>query len=154
MPQSLVQNYLHIVFSTKNLSPLITPEYENELFGYIAGISKKLESPSIKIGGHLNHIHILCSLSKNISLVEYCKNVKSYSSKWLKTKDSSLSNFYWQNGYGAFSISPGHVENLVTYISNQHEHHHKTTFKEEYVGLLEKIRYRLLFRISVVIEKA
>jgi len=96
MPQSLVQNYLHIVFSTKNLSPLITPEYENELFGYMAGISKKLESPSIKIGGHLNHIHILCSLSKNISLVEYCKNVKSYSSKW------------------------------------------KTTFKEEYVGLLKK----------------
>ena len=138
MPQSLVQNYMHIIFSTKNLSPLITTEYEDELYGYMAGISKKLESPSIKIGGHLDHVHILCSLSKNISLIEYCKNIKAHSSKWMKTKHASLSDFYWQDGYGAFSASPGHVDNLVAYISNQYKHHHKTTFQEEYVGLLKK----------------
>jgi len=138
MPQSLVQNYLHLVFGTKNLAPLIKPKFENQIFGYMAGICKNLESPALKIGGHLNHVHILCCLSKKLSVVEFCKKLKGNSSKWNKTIDPELSDFYWQDGYGAFSVSPSHVDVLKQYIVNQHEHHKKTTFKEEYVGLLKK----------------
>jgi len=140
MPQSLVQNYLHIVFSTKNHIPLILPEFEKEIFRYMSGICKNMDSQALKIGGHLDHVHLLVCLSKKISVVEFCKTLKGHSSKWVKAIDPNLSNFYWQDGYGAFSISPGHVENLVQYIANQHEHHKKTTFKEEYVGLLKKYR--------------
>lgn len=138
MPQSLVQNYIHFVFSTKNLVPLIIPKFEEQIFGYVSGVCKNQESSALKIGGHLNHIHILCSLSKKISIVEFCKTLKAHSSKWIKTIDPQLENFYWQDGYGAFSVSPSHVEVLKQYIANQHEHHKEITFKEEYVGLLKK----------------
>ena len=129
---------MHIVFSTKDLVPLIKPAHENELYGYINGICKNNESPALKIGGHLNHIHVLCRLSKKIALMDFIQILKSRSSKWMKTRDRQLSNFYWQDGYGAFSVSPGHVEHLVQYIANQHEHHKEVSFKEEYVRLLQK----------------
>ena len=138
MPQSLAQNYIHLVFSTKNLSPLIQPPFENELYKYMNGICKGNESPALKIGGHLNHVHVLCRLSKKIALIDFIQKLKSHSSKWMKTQDTQLSNFYWQDGYGAFSVSPGHVDNLVQYIVNQHEHHKQVSFKEEYVELLKK----------------
>ena len=69
MGQSLVHNYVHIVFSTKNLAPLILPKHEEALFEYLGGICRKLESPSLRVGGHLNHVHILCSVSRNISII-------------------------------------------------------------------------------------
>ena len=138
MGQSLVKNYVHFVFSTKNLMPLIQPQFEIEIYKYMSGICRNISSPSLQIGGHLNHVHILCFLSKKISVSEFCKKLKASSSKWIKTLDPSLSNFYWQDGYGAFSVSPSHVNNLVEYISNQHQHHQKKSFKEEYVALLQK----------------
>lgn len=138
MPQSLAQNYIHLVFSTKNLSPLIKPPFENELYKYMSGICKGNESPALKIGGHLNHVHVLCRLSKKIALMDFIQILKSRSSKWMKMQDVQLSNFYWQDGYGAFSVSSGHVDKIVQYIANQHEHHKQVSFKEEYVELLNK----------------
>jgi putative transposase len=49
-----------------------------------------------------------------------------------------IKNFYWQNGYGAFSVSQSAVNTVKKYIANQKEHHKKKTFKEEYVEFLEK----------------
>lgn len=138
MGQSLVKNYLHIVFSTKHREALIHPPYEEELHAYLGGICKNLECTPIKIGGYNNHVHILCMLSKKIPLTELMQELKSSSSKWMKTKEASLKNFYWQNGYGAFSVNPLQIERVVTYISNQHEHHRKKTFEEEYRAFLEE----------------
>lgn len=140
MPQSLAQNYIHLVFSTKNLAPLIKPPFEEELYGYMSGICKNNDSPAIKIGGYQNHVHILCRLSKKIALAIFIQLLKSRSSKWMKTKDSQLSNFYWQDGYGAFSVSPSHVDNLIPYIENQHEHHKQISFQEEYIRILKKYK--------------
>jgi len=140
MGQSLTQNYLHVVFQTKNTAPLISPEIENSVFEYLGGICNKLNSPSITIGGHLDHVHILCRLSKNISLSEFIQKVKSNSSKLIKTKSPSSKNFYWQDGYGAFSVSQSQVESLTKYIKNQHIHHQKISFKEEYIDLLKKYK--------------
>ena len=138
MPQSLAQNYLHIVFQTKNRAPLILPEIEGALYEYMGGICKNLESPSLIIGGHRDHVHILCRLSKIMSLSEFTQKIKSTSSKWVKSKSPSLNNFYWQDGYGAFSVSQSHIEVLINYIKNQHLHHQKISFKEEYLKLLTK----------------
>jgi putative transposase len=106
MGQSLVKNYVHIVFSTKHTKALIHPPYEEELHAYLGGICKKLECTPIKVGGYTDHIHILCMLSKKIALIKLLEELKSHSSRWMKTKDKSLNNFYWQEGYGAFSVNP------------------------------------------------
>lgn len=138
MGQSLVKNYLHIVFSTKHREALIYPPYEEELHAYLGGICKNLECVPIKVGGYTNHVHILCMLSKKIALIKLMEELKSHSSKWMKTKDESLKNFYWQDGYGAFSVNPSEIDTVIEYISNQHEHHRKKTFEDEYRAFLQK----------------
>ena len=140
MGQSLVKNYLHIVFSTKHRQEIIHPPIEQELHAYLGGICKKLECPPIIVGGYTDHIHILCMLSKKLALMKLLEEVKSHSSKWMKTKAESLSNFYWQDGYGAFSVNPSEVDTVVHYIANQKEHHRKKTFQEEYRAFLEKYK--------------
>jgi putative transposase len=138
MGQSLVKNYLHIVFSTKHRESLIHSPYENELHSYLGGICKNLECHPIKIGGYAEHIHILCMLSKKVTLIKLLEEVKSHSSKWMKTKDASLKNFYWQDGYGAFSVNPSEVSVVIGYIENQKEHHSKKKFQDEYRAFLKK----------------
>ncbi|MBK8520939.1 MAG: IS200/IS605 family transposase [Ferruginibacter sp.] len=138
MGQSLVKNYIHLVFSTKHRQPIILPQYEHELHSYLGGICKNLECQPIKVGGYTDHIHILCMLSKKIALMKLLEEIKSHSSKWMKTKDEFLKNFYWQDGYGAFSVNPSEVDKVVAYIANQHEHHSKKTFQDEYRAFLKK----------------
>ena len=138
MGQSLVKNYIHLVFSTKHRQPLIMPPVEEELHSYLGGTCKELECQPIKIGGYIDHVHILCMLSKKIALMKLLEVVKSSSSKWIKTKGDDYANFYWQDGYGAFSVNPTNVDALVFYIENQHQHHQKKTFQHEYRGILKK----------------
>lgn len=140
MGQSLVKNYIHITFSTKHRFPFISESVGNELYGYISGICKKMECYPVKIGGYLDHIHILCLLSKKIPLMKLLEEIKAHSSKWLKTKDAALRKFYWQNGYGAFSVNPYEIEKVITYIENQKEHHKKKTFQDEFRAFLKKYK--------------
>jgi putative transposase len=138
MGQSLVKNYLHIVFSTKHRQPLIHKPYNEELYNYIGGTCRNLECYPVIVGGYTDHVHILCMLSKKIALIKLLEEVKSHSSKWMKTKAESLANFYWQDGYGAFSVNPSQVEVVKAYIQNQQEHHRKKTFQNEYRAFLKK----------------
>lgn len=140
MGQSLVQNYLHIIFSTKHRQPLINGVVEQELHAYLGGICNKLECQSINVGGYVDHVHILCKLSKKVALVKLIEEVKSHSSKWVKTKGDEFSNFYWQDGYGAFSVNPSQVDAVIDYIAHQHQHHQKRTFQDEYRAFLKKYR--------------
>lgn len=136
MGQSFVKNYIHIVFSTKGRQPLIQPPYEDKLRACIGGICNALESPALIVGGYIDHIHILCMLSKKIALMTLVQKVKANSSKWIKNEDDSLKQFSWQNGYGAFSVNPNETDVLIRYIRNQHQHHEKKTFKEEHIDFL------------------
>ncbi len=138
MGQSLVQNYIHIIFSTKHREPLIQPPVEQELHAYLGGICNRLESQSIIVGGYTDHIHILCKLSKKIPLMKLIEELKSPSSKWIKTKGKSYEKFYWQDGYGAFSVNPSEIDIVIAYIANQKEHHKKKTFQDEYRAFLKK----------------
>ena len=138
MPQSLFKILAHIVFSTKNRGDLIAPEIENGLFGYIHGIVENNHAKLIIANGTANHIHLLVSLPKKIDVPELIGDIKRDSSVWMKEQNASFDNFYWQKGYGAFSIGQSQVENVVSYIKRQKEHHAKQDFKDEYRLLLKK----------------
>jgi REP element-mobilizing transposase RayT len=139
MSQSLSQIYLHVVFSTKNrICYLQDAEVRTRLHAYLAGTCHNLDSPSIIVGGVEDHVHILCRLSKTLTVSDLIRELKRESSKWLKEQSPDLAEFYWQSGYGAFSISPSHVELLKTYILNQEEHLKVETFQDELRRLLAK----------------
>ena len=125
MPQSLSKVYTHIIFSTKHRKNLIDDKIDHDLYNYIGGICKELECNPIQVGGHKNHIHLLCLLSRKIALMTLVQEVKQSSSKWIKTINERYSNFYWQEGYGVFSVSPINVSKVIAYIQNQHRHHQK-----------------------------
>ncbi len=138
MSQSLVKIYVHTIFSTKNRQPFIDHEIEDVLFNYLGGICKGLECFPLKIGGHNDHVHILSSLSKKITVIKFLEELKSHSSSWIKTQGERYQNFYWQGGYGAFSVSPSAIESVKRYIENQHDHHKTITFQEEYRKILRE----------------
>ena len=133
MSQSLVKNYVHLVFSTKERQPFLSqPDIRYEMHKYIGGTCNELGCQSIAVGGVADHIHILCMLSKNVSAAEFIGKMKSSSSKWIKQKGGILTKFAWQNGYGLFSVSPSHVDATSAYIAGQEEHHRAETFQDEF----------------------
>jgi putative transposase len=138
MPQSLFKILVHIVFSTKNRADFILPEIENDLFAYINGIVKNNGSKLIAAGGTTNHIHLLVSLGRKVDIPELIGDIKRDSSVWIKQQNTNFSNFYWQKGYGAFSIGQSQVEKVVRYIKKQKEHHKKQDYKAEFRALLRK----------------
>ena len=138
MSQSLAKVCTHIVFSTKYRQPLIDEKIENELWSYMGGICNEWGCLPIQIGGYVDHIHILCVLSRKITIMKLLEEVKRSSSKWIKTKGLAYQDFYWQNGYGIFSVNPYELEIVVRYIANQKIHHQKKTFQVEYRGFLKR----------------
>ena len=140
MAQSLSKVYVHITFSTKKRYPFIDGNIEQELWAYIGGICKALECNPIRIGGHKDHVHICCLLSRKITQMKLLEEIKKESSRWIKTKGWQYSNFYWQDGYGIFSVNPYEIEKVVDYIDNQQKHHKKRTFKDELLAFLKKYK--------------
>ena len=139
MPQSLAQIYLHIVFSTKERRPFLnTPPVLLEAFRLLGGICNNHDCPVLQVGGTADHMHILCRLGRTTSVSELVRELKRESSQTLKAKSHELGDFFWQNGYSAFSVSPGHVEALLAYIANQEENHKQETFQDEFRRLLTK----------------
>jgi putative transposase len=90
MPQSLAYNYSHIIFSTKDRYPFIDEHIQDKLFQYIGGICKHMDFKPVKVGGHIDHIHILCVLSRKVALMKLIEEVKSHSSKWVSVFIQSL----------------------------------------------------------------
>jgi putative transposase len=138
MPQSFVRNFVHITFSTKHRRHMIDKEIEQELWAYLGGICKNLDSFPMAVGGYSDHVHVLCNLSKKMALMDLMEELKAHSSKWVKTKGYKYHDFYWQNGYGAFSVDHRGIEIVQRYIHNQEEHHRKKTFQEEYLEFLRE----------------
>ena len=139
MPQSLVQLYVHLVFSTKHRQPFLRDDaFRERTHAYLKGICDNQNSPSIRIGGVEDHVHILFRLSKTLDVAALVRELKRDSSKWVKAENPHLQDFEWQAGYGAFSVSPAHVDALTQYIVNQVEHHRQETFQDEFRRLCKK----------------
>ena len=137
MPQSLSSILIHLIFSTKNREPFLTPEIDAELYPYLASILKAMKSPALIINGTSDHLHTLFSLSRVVTIADLVDEIKTESSKWIKTKGQEFRSFHWQSGYGAFSIGQSQVTTVKRYIQRQKEHHRRVTFQDEYRKFLE-----------------
>jgi len=140
MPQSLSMNLIHLIYSTKNRHACLTPPIRSKLFAYQSGIFREWESPALVIGGDSDHVHALFMLSKRYALCQIIEEVKKGSSKWIKTQDREYTGFYWQSGYGAFSVSQSHVPRVRQYIEQQEEHHRKVSFQDEFRLFLKRYK--------------
>jgi len=138
VPQSLAKVTLHVIFGTKMREPMIGPSVRKDLHAYIAGALKRLDCPPIEVNGAADHVHILCRLSRKLSISDLVEEVKKGSSKWMKTKSPMLRNFYWQGGYAVSSVSESNVKEVKAYVAGQEEHHRKMTFQEEFVSFLKR----------------
>ncbi len=140
MSQSLIKILVHFVFSTKDRIDLIPLELENELYKYIHGIIENNSARLIVAGGTGNHIHLLISIGKtNVSTL--IGDIKRSTSVWMKKK--GVAKFYWQNGYGAFSIGQSQVAVVSRYIRGQKEHHSKQDYKTVFRSLCEKYQVEI-----------
>ncbi|HOX56036.1 MAG TPA: IS200/IS605 family transposase [Candidatus Paceibacterota bacterium] len=138
MPQSLAQILAHLVFSTKNREAVLPDDIRGELHAYIGGIVANQNGTLLKAGSVADHIHLLIAMPRTCSPADLVQEIKTGSSKWVKTKADRYARFHWQGGYGIFSISPSHRTALEEYIGHQAEHHRVVTFQEEYRRLLQK----------------
>jgi len=138
MAQSLSKLYIHCIFHVKDERLLIRQDDENELYAYIGGIIKELSSHPIIINGTSDHVHILSTLSKNVSLSAFIKKIKENSSRWIKTKGIYYNDFEWQGGYSGYSVSHSKVETVEKYIANQKEHHKRMSFRDEYITFIKE----------------
>ena len=138
MANTYTQIHIHFVFAVKFRQALISNDWKEELFKYIAGIVKKHNHKLLAINGVSDHVHILIGIRPAQSISDLMKNIKQDSSRWINTSKISKSHFEWQEGFGAFSYSKSQLNAVINYIQNQELHHKKKTFKDEYINFLEK----------------
>lgn len=129
----------HIVFSVKDRRPLLQDDQLREqVWAYMAGVVRNLEGFAIKIGGYHDHAHLLVRIPAKIAVARFVGSVKANTSKHINESRDAILKFHWQDGYGAFTVSPSQSDKLILYIANQEVHHKKHGFQEEYLLLLKK----------------
>ncbi len=139
MPQSLANVLLHTVFSTKDRHPFLQdPDLQDDVWRYLAGVVQKLDCTPIQIGGMPDHVHLLTTFSRTLTIADFVKEVKRVSTIWIREQDPALSKFRWQAGYGVFSVSESAKAEVVEYIANQRTHHRVMGFQDEYLAFLRK----------------
>ena len=138
MPRSYTNLIYHIVFSTKDRRPIITPDKQDRLYEYIGGIIRGLGGISLGINGVEDHAHVLAKLRPDKALSDVLRDLKANSSGWMHDVFPDAQDFSWQNGYGAFTVSASQIQSVQKYIADQQIHHAKQSFEDEFVGLLRK----------------
>ena len=128
---------IHIVFHVKSTGICIKKTDLPQVFAYLGGIIRNVGGYPVTVGGIENHIHILAAMPKTMSVSEFVQKIKANSSKWLKTLDEYYESFAWQEGYGAFCVSPSLLKKTIQYIETQEEHHHAESTLDEYKNLLK-----------------
>ncbi|MFO0956516.1 MAG: IS200/IS605 family transposase [Isosphaeraceae bacterium] len=138
MPDSYACLYHHLIFSTKNRAPLITPDMQPRLFAYIGGILRFEGGILLAAGGMPDHVHLLVAIDRQASIAGTMRLVKANSSRWIHETYPDSAGFAWQAGYGAFSVSASHLDRVEAYLARQGEHHRTTTFLEEFREFLDR----------------
>jgi len=137
-PGVFTQLYIHLVFAVRYRERLLRKEIRSEVFKYVSGIITNRKHKSIIVNGVFDHIHILIGFNPIDKISDLVGCIKKESSVFINSKGWFNGKFHWQDGYGAFSYSRSQLDRVYNYILNQEQHHRKKSFKEEYVGLLEK----------------
>lgn len=140
MPGTYSQLYIQIVFAVKGRQNLIEKEWRDELHKYISGIITGKGQKSIIVNGVADHIHCFVGLKPSMSISDLVRDIKNNSSKYVNENGWVKGKFSWQEGFGSFSYSHSHIDNVYKYILNQEDHHKKKTFKQEYLEFLEKFK--------------
>ncbi len=130
-------NY-HLVFSTKHREPLISESWQARLYSYIGGILRQQGSTLLAAGGMPDHVHLLVSIGKSISIAEALRDIKSNSSKWIHDEIPNQFGFAWQSGYSAFTVSYSALDSVRAYLASQAEHHRKRSYQDELLELLRR----------------
>lgn len=138
MPQSLAGVNIHIIFSTKHRAPMLVDRIREDPHRYIAAAMRNLSCPADIVNSVEDHAHILCALSRTITIAKLVEEVKKSSSKWMKTQAEHLADFAWQAGYGVFGVSASNCASVRQYIANQREHHRRMSFQEEFRLFLQR----------------
>ncbi len=137
MSDSYTNLLYHIVFSTKERRPLITSKIEPQLYDYIGGIIRGLRGICLELNGAADHVHLLAKLRPDCALSDILRELKANASGWMHEVFPELSDFSWQRGYGAFTVSQSNVEQVSQYIRRQMEHHLKVSFRDEFIQFLK-----------------
>ncbi len=139
MPQSLSRVLIHTIFSTKNRKPYFKEAgFRGQLHSYLGGTAGRLGCQPLRTGGVSDHIHLLTTLSRTVTIAEFVKELKRVSTGWIQQQRGTYRNFRWQSGYAVFSVSESKVAEVVRYIDSQEEHHKSVTFEEEFRELLRR----------------
>lgn len=138
MPGTYTKLLYHVVFSTKYREPRITDNLGGNLYPYIGGIIRGERGSLIEIGGMPDHLHLLARFRADIAPAKMVQFIKGNSSHWINEQSAGFQRFAWQVGYGAFTVSERDVREVRRYIQQQKQHHEKTSFKEEFVRLLNE----------------
>jgi REP element-mobilizing transposase RayT len=128
--------HYHLVFSTKNREAMIRPEIQPRLWEYLGGIVRTEGGFPRAIGGTDDHVHLLVTHHQRTALADFMRVLKTNSSKWVHESFSASAPFWWQNGYGAFTVSYPGLKSVEAYIANQEAHHRQAAFQDEYRALL------------------
>jgi len=137
MSHTYHQLIYHLVWSTKERQPLITPDIQNRLYEYMGGTLRSLACQPLLIGGMPDHVHFCVGIPPTLVPAEIIRSVKVASSKWVSQNFQIDKKFQWQEGYGAFTVGPSSKKAVLKYIKNQETHHKKRDFKEEFLWLLK-----------------
>jgi putative transposase len=143
MANTYTQLYIQFVFAVQNRESLIQPAWKNVLYKYITGIVQENKHKLIAINGTSNHLHVFVGYKPHQLIPDLLQDIKGSSSAWINQQHLVKGTFRWQQGYGAFSYSVSSIDRVVKYIRDQENHHKKSTFYDEYIGLLRK--YEVLF---------
>ena len=143
MANTFTSLHYHLVFSTKNRTPWIAPEIETRIWQYLGGIARENQMKALCIGGVDDHVHILLGVPATMAISKAVQLIKGGSSKWIHETFEDLSQFAWQDGYGAFTVSNSNLEAAGRYIRKQREHHRKMSFAEELAVFL--VRHEIAF---------
>jgi REP element-mobilizing transposase RayT len=138
MPQSFTCLHYHLVFSTKHREPTITPDIRPRLWEYLGGAVRSEGGVALLVGGTADHIHMLVTLRQQPALADLMRQIKTNSSAWVHETFPAAGGFWWQAGYGAFTVSHSAVGRVKEYIANQEGHHKRRTFQDEFRGLLAR----------------
>ena len=138
MPHSYVQCRLHCIFSTKARKNLIPADIQPRLWAYIGGIAREHSMTALAVGGTDNHAHVLHAIPGTITIAKAMQVIKAGSSAWLHDTFATMRDFAWQEGYGAFSVSASSVEETISYIAKQPEHHAALSFEDEFKRFLDR----------------
>jgi putative transposase len=135
---SFTSLYYHLIFSTKNRQPLISPDLRERLWEYMGGVLHHHGCSPVIIGGTADHAHVLCVIGKEQTVAAAVRDLKTNSSRWVHETFPELASFAWQEGYAAFTLHSGLLERARKYIAEQEAHHRQQTFQEEFVAFLRR----------------